>query len=108
MLLIPRTGTLLGRRYKQVSGGADGHQEIGTTDLVLQVSPLLPGLATIRSDVHPDTRGDIHLVGVPGLITVRCTSSSIPGITRKVRPSSVLFKRPPCSMPTNRVCGSWG
>ena len=110
MLLIPRTRSLLGRCYEQEFWLARmQHQEVGiATDLVLQVSPLLPGLATISSDVHPDTRGDIHLVGFRGLITVRCTSSSIPGITRKVRPSSVLFKRPPCSMPTNRVCGSWG
>ena len=46
--------------------------------------------------------------GFSGLITVRCTSSSIPGITWNVRPASVLFRRPPCSTPTNRVSGSSG
>ena len=69
MLLIPRTGPLLGRRDEQEFWLARmQHQEVGiATDFVLQVRPLLPGLATISSDIHSDARGDIHLVGIQGI-----------------------------------------
>jgi len=41
------------------------HQKVGiAADLVAQVSPLLPGFATIGGRIHADTRREIYLVGV--------------------------------------------
>ena len=48
------------------------------------------------------------LLGSAGLMTVRWTSVSMPWILVKVCPPSVLFCRPPTSMPINIVLVSSG
>jgi hypothetical protein len=66
MLLKPGTGTLSGRRYEHLLRLPRMlHQKVGIpADLMLQIGPLLPGLATVCGHVHADARGDMDLVGI--------------------------------------------